>query len=406
MTLELHDSVGRILEEVRVVTGKGVEFIERRDMQVYAGVKMARSSMPAHLMLYKPEHTGIINHLVAHECGHVLRLFGVPEEQRLVPMSDQHTKMAGLSSIEDEIHELSRVLPFGSLAKVVNMWFDGLVRQLTSFPSDMRIEQWLHDDYPELSVSQGASLRKQPEAAVQSLTARIAKRTPRTILEASNSMNYAFFSVMSNHIGDRALLGRYADSRYGRKGKELVTLWESCANNYAGDIEAVRKWAEFLGLSRWFGWTDFGTCPATRGFCVKGVAACWRRAIRSWRRYSVSVMRETGASSTPPRILLKPWPWRRESCSSNSCGSVLKNPRISTRHGYRRFEMNSPTLPYSSPTCATCSTSTSSPQFEAKLKPTPASTPSRKRRESTPSQGAELMRLYSARPRSSFRTLC
>jgi len=91
-------------------------------------------------------------------------------------MSDQHTKMAGLSGIEDEIHELSRVLPFDGLAKVVNMWFDGLVRQLTSFPSDMRIEQWLHDDYPGLSVYHVASLRKQQEEAVQSLTARVEHR--------------------------------------------------------------------------------------------------------------------------------------------------------------------------------------------------------------------------------------
>ena len=261
MTLELHESVGRILEEVRLLTGKEVEFIERRDMHVYAGVKMARSSMPAHLMLYKPEHSGIINHLVAHECGHVLRLFGVSQDLRLIPMSDQRTKMAGLTGIQDEIHELSRVIPFDGLAQVVNMWFDGLIRQLTSFPSDMRIEQWLHDDYPELSSYQAKSLQQQYEEAVQSLTSRIAKMTPRTVLEASNAMNYAFFSVVSRHIGAPGLFKRYEDSRYGRKGRELMALWESCPNDYAGDTETVRKWAECLGLSNWFGWTDFENVP-------------------------------------------------------------------------------------------------------------------------------------------------
>jgi len=261
MTLQLDGSVERILEEVRLLTGKEVEFIERRDMQVYAGVKMARSSMPAHLMLYKPEHTGIINHLVAHECGHVLRMFGVPDKKRLVPMTNQAMKMAGLQTIEGEIHELSRVMPFEGLAKIVNLWFDGTVRQLTNFPSDIRIELWLHNDYPGLSSYQAKSLHKQHEEALEGLTARVAKITPRTILEASNTMNYAFFSVLARSLGDPVLFKRYEDSRYGRKGRELVALWESCPNDYGGDIEVVRKWADCLGLSSWFGWTKFEEIP-------------------------------------------------------------------------------------------------------------------------------------------------
>ena len=77
MNLDLPDSVNRIFDEVKSLTGKGVKLIEKGDLDTYASIKIARKSMPDHLMYYKPEHTGIINHLLAHECGHILRIYGV-----------------------------------------------------------------------------------------------------------------------------------------------------------------------------------------------------------------------------------------------------------------------------------------------------------------------------------------
>lgn len=69
--------------------------------------------MPSHLIFYKEEHNEIINHLIAHECGHVLRIFGVPEEKRLLPRTDDQIKLNALAEIEPEIQKLSTVLPFG-----------------------------------------------------------------------------------------------------------------------------------------------------------------------------------------------------------------------------------------------------------------------------------------------------
>ena len=47
-----------------------------------------------------------------------------------------------------------------------------------------------------------------------------------------------------------------------KKGKQLVRLTEKdYANTYEGDIAMINRWAEFLGLSKWFDWVGFEDVP-------------------------------------------------------------------------------------------------------------------------------------------------
>jgi len=261
MSLELPPAIHRVFAEVTSLTGKDVKMIEKGDMDVYAFVKVARRSMPEHLMFYKPEHTGIINHLIAHECGHILRAYGVDPERRLMPFTNDQLKQEALKDIEPEIERLSRTLPFESLVQIVNIWYAGVIRQLTSCPSDIMIEKWLHDEYPDLRPYQSQSIKKQYDEAVRGLSGRVEKMTPHTILRASNAMNYAFFHILEAHFGDNYYLGRYDRSAYAGIGKELMRLQQGQENSYKGDIETVNKWAEALKCSDWFAWRDFEDVP-------------------------------------------------------------------------------------------------------------------------------------------------
>ena len=92
MDIHFIDPVPAVLEEVKNVTGKGIEFIVKDNLTTYAALKMARKDMPSHLIYYKKEHDEIINHLIVHECGHLFRIFKCPENQRLIPYSDQRIK--------------------------------------------------------------------------------------------------------------------------------------------------------------------------------------------------------------------------------------------------------------------------------------------------------------------------
>ena len=261
MGLELIRSVYDILEKVKEITNKKVEFIEKNDLPTYAAIKFARRNMPAHLIFHKREHNELVNHLIAHECGHILRMYAVPEENRLIPYSDDTLKSKALEQIEDEITALSKVIPFEQLASIVNLWYTGIIRQVTNQPPDIMIERWLYDDYPALRPYQKKSIEKQLNEGLEGLKASVSKITPKTILEASNIMNYAFFRLLGLHFGTN-LIRPYNNTLYLNRGKELAAIIEKeYINTYEGDIQMANKWAQLLGLADWYKWRDFEDVP-------------------------------------------------------------------------------------------------------------------------------------------------
>ncbi|MFC2047924.1 hypothetical protein ACFLSK_00635 [Chloroflexota bacterium] len=261
MSLDLPDSVNRIFHDVEVLSGKSVKLIEKRDLDTYASVKIARKSMQDHLMFYKPEHHGFLNHLIAHECGHILRIYGVAPEDRLIPFTNDDFKMKGLKDIEPEIQQLSKLIPFKQLVQISNMWYAGTIKQLTNFPSDIMIEKWIYDEYPDLRDYQSKYLKKQYDEAVQGLSAQVEKMTPRKILKASNGLNYAFYQILGAHFQDNYYVRRYDKSAYVSVGDELALSQRKSENNYKGDVETVNRWAEVLKVSHWFSWRDFEDVP-------------------------------------------------------------------------------------------------------------------------------------------------
>jgi hypothetical protein len=261
MAIHLIDAVHAIIDRVREETGKGVEFIEKNDLTTFAALKMARRNMPSHVVFYKGTHDEIINHLVAHECGHVLRMFAVPEEKRLVPYSDDGLKLKALGQIEGEITALSKVLPFEQLAGVVNLWYTGIIRQVTNHPPDIMIEKWLYDEYPSLRPYQSKSIEKQLGESLAGLGDSVKQITPRTIMEASNIMNYAFFRLLGMHLRTN-FIRPYNNTPYVNRGKELAAVTEKeYVNTYEGDILMADRWAKLLRLADWFKWRDFEDVP-------------------------------------------------------------------------------------------------------------------------------------------------
>jgi hypothetical protein len=261
MTIKLIDSVHEIFNQVHLATGKPVELIENQDMSVYAMVKIARNSMQSHILYYKPEHGEILNHLIAHECGHILRMFSVSAEKRFVPFTDNDIKRKALTAIDPELNKLSQTIQLQHLAHIVNLWYSGLIRQLTNCPSDIRIEKWIYDSFTDLRPYQEQSISKQYEEAVVGLSERVEKLSPRTILIASNSMNYVFFSVLGDYFKDDRRIRRYKRSDCADTGKKLLSIQKESVDDYSGDMNTVDKWADILGISGWFAWRAFEDMP-------------------------------------------------------------------------------------------------------------------------------------------------
>ena len=59
-----------------------------------------------------------------------------------------------------------------------------------------------------------------------------------------------------------SLLGRYADSPYQDSALRLAALTRSRSlDTYPDEIAMIDAWAEHLGLSRWYEWTNFENVP-------------------------------------------------------------------------------------------------------------------------------------------------
>ena len=265
MDIQFIDPVPEVLEEVKSTTGKGVKFIQKEDLPAYASLQMARKNMPSHLIYYKTEHDEIINHLIIHECGHLLRTFKCPENQRIIPYTDRRIQHDALKKIENEILDLTKILSEDQVVHIIGLWYNGLIRQVTNFPPDIMIEKWIYDQFPMLRSLQLKSIKKQQAEAVSGLTESVRKMTPHTILFASNVANYAFFRILGLHIGQN-FTRQYSSTIYIGKGKELASITEKdYTNSHEGDNIMINKWAAYLKISDWFKWRGFEDVPPDYG---------------------------------------------------------------------------------------------------------------------------------------------
>ena len=254
MALNLMDCVRTILVLVEERTGREIEFVERSDLPVSAELKVAGKDDPVHQVLYRENHDEEIHYLVAHQCGHVLRLFGADAGQRFIPVANRKTMMSYLFEMDDELHRLSSVFGPEKVRKLIRLWYEGVVFQVTRMPPDIMIDKWLYDEYPELRQIQLRSLKRQRRAAIMGLSDEMRKITPSKVYYASNVMNYAYFKVLEDHFR-LDFVAPYHGTVYLFDGGSLVRLTErDYANNHQGDRSMIDQWAERLRLSTWFEW--------------------------------------------------------------------------------------------------------------------------------------------------------
>ena len=219
MDIQFIDPVPTVLEEVKNATGKGIEFIAKEDLTTYAALKMARKDMPSHLIYYKNEHDEIINHLIVHECGHIFRIFKCPENQRLMPYSDPQMKYNALKTIENEIMALTDSLSEDQIAHLIDIWYNGLIHQVTNLPLDICGRGY--DQFPALTPSVEI-VEKPTFESMAGLTETVHKMAPQSY--SQNVMNYTFFRILGLHVG-RNFVGSIAQPVIS-EGKELASITE------------------------------------------------------------------------------------------------------------------------------------------------------------------------------------
>jgi len=151
------------------------------------------------------------------------------------------------------LHRLG--VPKQGINELLTMWHEDLIRQLTNYPADMRIERWLKESYAGLAEVQEQSIRKQLRENEQVLTERISDFTPAKVYKASVTMNAVFARFRSLLYQDESPVWPYRRTPYWDSGYPPADeIWESGDAGYKSDVEAAKEWASYFDLEGWFEW--------------------------------------------------------------------------------------------------------------------------------------------------------
>lgn len=254
-------STRQIVQETENLTNKNFRFVPHDNLASHAIVKIARKSMKEHIVYYRATNDDIINHIISHECGHIIRLFQAPEKDRVMPYSGESHVKAFKDSLAEDLKKYSSQYSSAQLEHLLSLWLNGVIMQISNQPVDIMIEKWLYEYHPDLREVQKHSIMKQWDDAKKILLPAYRNTTPDHIYTCVNLMNYAYFRQLGLNMGQN-YIKPYNSTPFINKGKILSSITEQISNNdYSGDLEKIKKWSEFLDVQDWFGWIDFETIP-------------------------------------------------------------------------------------------------------------------------------------------------
>jgi hypothetical protein len=245
-----------ILRQTEELTGKPIEFVQDDSLSILASVRMARSFMPAHTIRFRKADPVLLAHLVAHECGHMQRMFAAAPDKRLVPVTrPKHTDVVFRILAADSTVALDGMDECAT-RELFTIWHQGMV----NLNVDYRIESWLYREYPGMRANQEKSIGLQVQMSVAGLAPNVKRDTPRLVYEGSNAVNYAYLRSIGIMLGQN-LVRDYTDPAIVELGKRLAAVLEEPDTGLEGDIRESNQWAAMLGIEGWFDWQAFEDVP-------------------------------------------------------------------------------------------------------------------------------------------------
>jgi hypothetical protein len=235
-----------IIKQVEEVSGFPVEVIPDRSLKTYATVRMARGGIDRHIISYNPGVASQPDYLIAYQCGFIIRKFSVPPAER--------KEFAVLDSGKADVRRMLKGIPSSLMDAMTEQIYTGIMLQLRSFPTGLRVDDWILTNYPELSSLQNASIARQLGDNTQVLKPEIKRMSPPRIYDANVSMNGAFAIYWAKAAGDDSIALSYKSTAYFSASEQLMELWQEIPSDPSSDCRLIDSWGEYLGLSGWYQW--------------------------------------------------------------------------------------------------------------------------------------------------------
>lgn len=258
--MALSASAHAAMRLVEDLSGKPVLAQADASLQLLATVRMARGTLPAHLILYKQSAATFADYLVTFQCGLMARVFSVPDPERFdVAATYWGRKEAGKLIAEHLKSPGSPNLSREARDSLRDQMYDGLIRQLRSAPIGLRVDDWIRQEYPDLMEQQRVSNARQLNENAMALGPEVRKFAPSQILNANLTMNAAIAEYWSRLWHDPAVTGPYRATGRLEDGLGLLKVFDSLPPSPTEDRQLIDMWGQHLGISRWFEFVEYKT---------------------------------------------------------------------------------------------------------------------------------------------------
>lgn len=260
--LAIPEETRAILSYAKNITGKDFDFYADSNLQTWATVKPARNTMPVHIVRYNPKYADKLPYLLAHEAGHLIRMWSAPLEQRKIPAGGEAELKRWADMLYREMPREARLRSPKPLAdKMISILQTGLMVQVTNTPADMRIERWLWEEHPALADYQTDALLGQIHENYRVLDNNIRAFSPPSVFKANNTMNAAYAYYISRLLLSD-LAERYRATGFYDDGKKLADeVWNAPDQGHLSDIADTERWAKLFGLDKILEWREFEDVP-------------------------------------------------------------------------------------------------------------------------------------------------
>ena len=240
-----------IVKRVETLSGCPVAFQPDSSLTLRATFQMARNGAPSHVLKYRPTNDPL-DYWVAYQAGYAIRLFDLPPNESFdfVGTGDGVEQVETLIKTGQPLHESDKA----ELAEFAEMTTHWALLNLRSFAIGMRIDQWIHDEYPSLRELQAVGIDSLQQENLGLLSMRRGNLTLPVPLLAP----VAACALFADRLLKRATYAiPYRAAGVLEPGKELLALSDAISTNRSHDRELVDAWASAIGMKGWYRWAPF-----------------------------------------------------------------------------------------------------------------------------------------------------
>jgi hypothetical protein len=253
-----HSETQNMIDRVERETGYRVTIDVISGIHEHAQMISARPEAPAHLIRVNAERRQYADYIVAVQCGMLLVLWSDPTN---VPgMILEKSKCDFLAGKWAKTKQLAG-LPSDTSSKMAHFYVEGLVRQVSSTPLEIRVANLCYESCPSLRDMQAELVNAHLRGISEAFSAKIKDLAPQDVFGKNMAMNAALALNWARLSGSRMCLLPYESTGYVDAGQKLLEVVDAAsAHTSENHIRTVDAWAEELSLRSLYRWELSNRC--------------------------------------------------------------------------------------------------------------------------------------------------